>query len=161
MAKIIINLFLTIFIIFSFAGCKDTETPFNVSFKDGTLYGSENHTITVVYAEDKRLHEKFTDLFIKTNKEETKLLIGKELEEKFEIVLPEKNVWYSLTNLWKSNVNLVTFARVQTTTYIINSSQNCTLKFKAVGGDYSYNTEEGKPKILNTFDVSKEFVVQI
>lgn len=147
-------LFLLCFTLASSACAKDNTTPLNVVFKNATLLGSENYTLTIVYAEDKRIREYSTDVLIKTNAP-TRLKITKEVSSSWDVTLENIGEWQSLTNLINENLTFATFATVQTTTYIINSSSPCILTFKVIGGDLN----EDKISLVNTFDVSKEFSV--
>ena len=157
--KVKISCFLVFLLCFTLAAsacAKDNVTPLNVTFKNATLLGSENYTLTIVYAEDKRIREYSTDVLIKTDKP-TSLKITKELGDTWNINLENVDAWQSLTSLIDENLDFATFATVETTTYIINSSMPCTLTFKVVGGDLN----ESKTALENTFDVSKEFELEI
>lgn len=157
MKKILILLILSICLI---SGCAENSTPFNVSFKNQTLKNSPNTTIFTVYAEDKRIRDKYTDIYVKADSV-VDLTITKELSESYDITIAEPDKWYSLTNLINKHLDLVTFAKVESTVFIINSTSQVTLTLKAVGGDLVYHLDTGENSLTNTFDVSKEFEVKI
>lgn len=163
MRRVFVNFVLLILIVISFSGCGASDIlPLNATFKNGTLFGSENYVVTVCFQEDKRLHNYYTDIMIKTDTPLT-LKIGKELAQQAEIELPTADVWQSLTQLLseKQGVDFVTFHRAQTTTYIINSEQGAKLQFCVIGGDYSYNTSTNEEQLVNTFAVSKVFCLEV
>lgn len=159
MYKIIINSILIIYLCFALSCNANHYNPINVTFKDGTLPGSENYVVTAVFLEDKRIRDKHTDIFIMANLDDTKLSICKEGTQPIDILLSEKETWYSLTDLMElgSQKHFSTFAKAQTTTYVINSEQQVTLKFKVVGG--MPNKEHSA--LVNTFNVSKIFEIDI
>lgn len=161
MKKTILTFIMIIIFIF-LSGCNsDLFTPINVSFKNQTLLGSENYTLVVVYAEDKRIRDKYTDLYISADLDNIKLKITKELGESYNIEIPNSNTWYSLTNLIGQKLHLATFATVETTIYIINSNKTTTIKLKAMGGDLIYNLDTGESSLTNAFEVSKEFELKV
>lgn len=153
-----VKLFLVVMVIcFAFVGCSvDDTTPINVTFKNATYLGSENYTVTIVYQEDKRIRQFATDVLIKTDTP-VELKITKELGESWKISLEETNTWQSLTTIVDKNFDFATFATVQTTTYIINASQKCTLGFKVIGG----NLSNDKQSLENVFDASRPFELKI
>lgn len=139
------------------SGCShENFTPKNVVFKNASLYGSPNYTITIVYGEDKRIRKFSTDTLIKTTAPQTTLKITKELGESWDITLPNAEEFYSLTSLIDENLDFATFSSAMTTTYIINPHNKCTLTFKVIGG--SLNSEE--TALTDTFDVSDEFELE-
>ncbi|MDD3397494.1 MAG: hypothetical protein PHR96_03010 [Clostridia bacterium] len=156
MYKIIINSILIIYLCFALSCNANEYNPINVTFKNGTLPGSENYVVTAVFLEDKRIRDKYTDIYIMANLNEIKLSIGKEPNQPVEILLTEKDKWYSLTDLM-SQSDFATFAKAQTTTYIITSETIVTLKFKAVGGELNQDNSG----LTSTFNVSKVFEIEI
>ena len=143
-------------------GCSPkTITPMNVCFKNQTLPFSPNHCITVVYAEDKRIRDKSTDVLIWSDTKNLMLDFVKERGKTFEVLVPEKNQWFSLTNLFDESLSFATFATAETTTYIITSNVAATIKLKAVGGDAVYHLDTGFSSLENIFDVSKELEVKL
>ena len=159
MQKVLIN-FLVLLIVFFTSGCVADQTkPLNVTFKNASLFGSPNYAITVCYAEDKRLHEYYTDILIKSNTPNANITIGKELDSKTNIEIIKQNQWYSLTKLLnqEKQFNLTTFKRAQTTTFLLSSNQELTLNFKAVGGNLALDMQKNEEFLTNLFDVSKNF----
>lgn len=166
MKKIVLNIVCILTICVALIGCAQSNvTPVNVVFKNATLYGSDKYTITAVYSEDKRIRGYHTDILVSSNIDNLQLTICKELEQPYNIILNQKDVWYSLTNLINSQNNekleFTTFARAETTTYIIQSEQAANLKFKAIGGDLCDHLKEGYSELVNIFPASKIFKVKI
>lgn len=161
MKKLLINFFIILGLAVALCGCGSEFTPLNVIFKDQTLKGSQNYAITAVYQEDKRIRDKYTDIYLQSDTGNLELKITKELGESYDITIPTANEWFSLTSLISQNLDLATFARSQTTTYVINAKEKAVLKFKAVGGELIYNLETGENKLENIFNVSDEFEVKI
>ena len=163
MWKIIVNgiiTFLTMCLIF---GCA-SETPINVTFKDGTLAGSKNYVITAVYLEDKEIRDKYTDILVKSDTDDLSIALTKELGETYNITLKNAYQWYSITDLVsqdETTKDFAKFSQAEATTYIINSEKQANLQFKAVGGDYVYNTHTNVGELTNTFAVSKVFDLKI
>lgn len=159
MYKILINSLLIIYMCFALSCNANAYYPINVTFKEGTLSGSPKYVVTAVFLEDKRIRDKHTDILISSDLDELTLTISKEPDEPIEILLSEKNVWYSLTNLMSkdSTPKFSTFAKAETTTYILSAKTPTNLKFKAVGG--ALNQED--LALANTFNVSKIFEVEI
>lgn len=159
MYKILINSVLIIYMCFALSCNANAYYPINVTFKEGTAPGSSNYVITTIFLEDKRIHDKLTDIFILADSDETSLSIGKELGNKSQIFLSEKNKWYSLSDLMrqKSTPDFSTFAKAQTTTYIINAKEPVKLKFKAVGGTLNQDNSA----LTNLFKVSEIFELDI
>lgn len=159
MYKIIINSILIIYMCFALSCNANAYYPINVTFKNGTVPGSYKYVVSAVFLEDKRIRDKYTDIFISLNLDETNLTVSKEPTEPVEIFIIEKNKWYSLTELMNQNpkADFSTFAKAQTTTYIIRSKTPVNLKFKAVGGDLN----EDNSALTNVFKVSNIFEVEI
>lgn len=162
MWKIILNGIITFWAMCLILGCA-SQTPINVTFKDGTLAGSPNYVITAVYLEDKGIRDKFTDILIKSDIDDLNISLTKELGETFYVSLKTANKWYSITELISQNAtkNFAKFSQAEATTYIINSEKEANLQFKAVGGDYVYNRHINSGELVNTFEVSKVFDLKI
>lgn len=156
MKRVVLIVFLACVVL---CGCTPNR-PMNVSFKNQTLPFSKNYTLTTVYAEDKRLREKWTDILVMANTDNLELKFTKELGEEFDVVLGNKWQWQSLTKLFGAD-NFATFARAETTTYIINAQQPAKIWFKAVGGDLVHHLNDGTKSLTNLQDVSKPFLVEI
>lgn len=161
MRKLLLNFFIILGVAVALCGCGEEITPINVIFKNQTLLGSENYCITAVYQEDKRIRDKYSDIYLQTDTENLELKITKELGKSYDITIPTANEWYSLTNLISQKLDLATFAKAEPTTYIINSQIPATLKLKAVGGELVYHLATGENSLQNIFDVSNEFEVKI
>ncbi|MDD3862511.1 MAG: hypothetical protein PHV79_01475 [Clostridia bacterium] len=157
MYKIFINSLLIIFLCFTLSCNTNDYYPVNVFFKDGTLPNSDKSSITAIYLEDKRIREKYTDILISSNIDNLEFSIAKENDKYIDIKIAEKEIWYSLTELLKDKIDIeyTTFAKAQTTTYVIKSETPTVLQFKAVGGNY--NNDE----LENIFTVSKTFELKI
>ena len=162
MWKIIVNGIITLLTMCFLLGC-GSETPINVTFKDGTQTGSENYVITAVYLEDKGIRDKFTDILVKSDTENLEFTLTKELGDVYKINIENANEWYSVTELVSQDQtkNFAKFSQAEATTYIINSEKEANLQFKAVGGDYVYNRKISAGELANTFDVSKVFDLKI
>lgn len=161
MYRILLNLVLIIYLSFAMSCNASEYNPINVTFKDGTLTGSSNYVISAVYLEDKRIRDKYTDIYVSADSDNTVLSIFKEYGESIEITLNQANTFYSLTKLMNQEerqFKLTTFAKAQTTTYIIKSKQKVNLKFKAVGGEINNEDDENLKKVFN---VSKIFDLTI
>ena len=164
--KIILNTFLIVCICFiSMACAEDNKTPLNVTFKNGTLSGSTNYVVSAVYLEDKRTRDLYTDIFVMADKDNFEITITKELEVPVTLVIPEKNVWFSLTNLINRQttkyLELTTFSKAEPTTYIFQAKQTGVLKFKAMGGNFEQELTTGIMSLTNAFDVSKPIEIPI
>lgn len=159
MYKVFINLILIVYMCFALSCNANAYYPINVTFKDGTLPGSSKYVVTAVFLEDKRIRDKHTDILISSDLDETVLTISKEPEKPIEILLNEKNIWYSLTSLMSQNSNPMfsTFAKAQTTTYILSAKIPAKLKFKAIGGVLNQDDY----LLDNIFKVSKIFEIDI
>lgn len=146
-------LMLTLFL----GGCSEDAQPLCATIKNQTLLFSPQTALTVVYAEDKRVRDKFTDIWVKSDIDNLTFSFAKELALPHKIVLENKCQWYSLSVL--IGVSPVSFSRVETTTYVLTSNQIANLTFKVVGGDL---TDSPVSTILvNTFDVSKEVLINL
>ena len=152
-------LFLLFFLPVVLTGCSENFTPMNVTIKNQTLLNSPQTTLTVVYAEDKRIRDKYTDILISSKVDNLEISIAKELGTMQEIVLSQRNTWYSLSNLLSKTPT--TFAKVETTTFVLTSSQNALVSLKVVGGELNEEIENGDWVLKNTFEVSKPVFVNL
>ena len=143
------------------SGCSPDATPMNVVFKDQTAPFSPRACLTIVYAEDKRIRDKSTDVLVKSEVPNLELSFTKENGKTFDVVLDNANQWYSLTQLFSPKLAPATFARVETTTYVITCPHDATIWFKAVGGDAVYHLGTGQTTLENTFDVSVPFKMDL
>lgn len=152
-------LFLLFFLPVILTGCSENFTPMNVTIKNQTLLNSPQTTLTVVYAEDKRIRDKFTDILISSKVDNLAISIAKELGTMQEIVLAQKETWYSLCALLGKTP--VSFAKVETTTFVLSCSQNALVEVKVVGGELNEEIENGDWTLKNPFDVSKPVLVNL
>lgn len=152
-------LFLLFFLPVILTGCSENFTPLNVTIKNQTLLNSPKTTLTVVYAEDKRIRDKYTDILISSKVDNLEISIAKELGTMQEIVLQQKDTWYSLSALVGKTP--VSFAKVETTTFVLTSSQNAEISLKVVGGELNEEIENGDWVLKNTFEVSKPVFVNL
>lgn len=148
---------LVLLFIFVLSACNLGEHAISVTFTNITATNSTNYTISIGYQSEDFYVNKGTDIYIKSDEDNTILTIQKELGNSSTIKLTEKNTFYSLTKLlsmandedlkYKKYDDLVSF------NMFINSDKNCNLTLKAVVGNLSSN----EMVLLDVFDVSKEF----
>lgn len=151
-----------LFCVLCLCGCSPQNImPMNVVFKNQTAPFSPNACLTIVYAEDKRIRDKHTDVLVKCDKDNLRLTFTKEYAQTHNVVLSEAGQWYSLTKLFSANLSPASFARVEATTYIITCPQDATVWFKAIGGDAVYHLDSGQTTLENVFDVSKAFKMHL
>lgn len=142
---------------FLLSGCSENFTPMCATIKNQTLLSSPQVVLTVVYAEDKRVRDKFTDIWVKSDSPNFIFSFTKEMGNLQELGLENQNQWYSLSALLGKTP--ASFARVETTTYILYSNQDAKLTLKVVGGDLAEKIEINTSMLVNTFDVSEEVSV--
>ena len=140
------------------SGCSEVFMPMCVIIKDQTLLYSPQKTITVVYAEDKRIRDKFTDILVQADIPNFTFSIAKEMTDFEQIVLPVENQWYSLSLLMQKTP--ASFAKVETTTYLLKSPYSANLTIKVIGGNLNEEINDEATILVNTFDVCKELVVK-
>lgn len=148
-------------IVFCFAACADSE-PLSVSFTNITGAGSTDNTLLANFAEEKEYKQNHTDLLVCSNVDGLTLEIAKQNQNFVTIVLPNKDVWYSLTalmcagegNQGKEQYSL--YKDVSSLTYIIRSNIDTKIKVKAAVGTVEENAEKGELLVFRQ-DVSKEF----
>ena len=143
------------------AGCESGNMLRTVSFYEITGAGSEKYTVKVVYAQDKRVDDKYYDLQIKASGDLT-ILLGKENDEKKTISLNKE--WQSLTSLLAKEEGSETFVKGKDAVcdvYIFTSKQTGTVTFRAVVGGVEENASK-KGQIITSPEVcSNEFSVEI
>ena len=123
------------------SGCE--RNAISVTFGDGTAAGSTDHVIMVRYQEEKDYEKLGTDVFVKSNVDNLKITIQKELYDKIEVTLPEKDK-QSIYTVYKEALNI---------NLIINSDQDAILTFKAIVGEL----QEGNTLLIKTKIVSQEY----
>lgn len=130
----ILSIFLPLVLVLG--GCNNNLSPQSVSFLDITPYSKTPTQIKVVYQDEKRYKEMFTDIFIKTDKDNTILTFTVEIGKTYEFTLSKQDELYSLTKLIADkNVTNATFTKYQdaiSKTFLIASNQTCNLTFFAV-----------------------------
>ena len=149
----------------TFGACD--RKPMTVTFQNATMAGSDQNTINIFFADDKKFDEKVCDIWIKSDTNDVALIINKSNQQKFKTYLKKKDMWHSMTTLelesdgkiaqedyvmYKDAVDLV---------YVLQTNQKCNVTFKAVTGDKTKNAEETGFLIANAEDVSKEFVIEL
>ena len=141
-----------------FSACSVEENAISVTFTDITLSGNTNITFFVKYEEEKNYKQKGMDILIKSDKDNVRFKIKKELEDFVEITLPQQNIYYSLSKLMQgNNFEYVMYKSAVNKNYIINSYDDFNLTLKAVAGELS----EYKTMLVDTFDISKEFKLEV
>lgn len=159
--KKLLYIFQCFLIVFCFAACADSE-PLSVSFTNITGAGSTDNTLLANFAEEKEYKQNHTDLLVCSNVDGLTLEIAKQNQNFVTIVLPNKDVWYSLTalmcagegNQGKEQYSL--YKDVSSLTYIIRSNIDTKIKVKAAVGTVEENAEKGELLVFRQ-DVSKEF----
>lgn len=163
--KKILSLIAILAICLTFCGCD--RKPMTVTFQNATMAGSDQNTVNIFFADDKKFDEKVCDIWIKSDTDDVTLTINKSNQPKFKTYLKKKDMWYSMTTLelesdgkiaqedyamYKDAVDLV---------YVLQTNQKCKVTFKAVTGDKTKNAEETGFLIANAEDVSKEFTLEL
>ncbi len=153
------NIFFAFILIFVFilGACNIDGNAISVTFSNLTSKGSKDYTVAVGYQQENSYENKGTDIFVKSDVENTTLTIRKELEDELTIKLTEKDNFYSLTKLLSvsGGVDLKYnhYDKMVSFNVLIKSDKNCNLTLKAVVG----NLSENEMVLLDEFDVSKEF----
>ena len=149
-----------------FAGCEQTNDLIVASFSNATADGSENFAAKLNFQQDKRLEEKYYDIQIMTDTENSKIVFWKEGEDKVTTTIKEKNRWKSLTSLKVDAAGLAgteTFQKLKDAvdvTYIFNTEKSIKIFLRVVSGEEVDNSA-GTGKILaNTEPVSQDFVLE-
>lgn len=158
--KIIKNIIIAILVFASFvmSACANSGNAISVAFSDITSPGSKDITFAVKYQEEKMYEDKGTDILVKADEDNVSFRIKKELGEFIDIVLLQKDRFYSLTKLMQGeNYEYTIYKDAVAKNYIINSNQDFVLTLKAVAGQES----EYKTMLLNSFDISKEYKLNV
>ena len=143
------------------------RTPLAVTFQNATMAGSDSNTIKVLFSKEKFYDDKVYDIWIKSNKDNSNLILHYENQENLEINLEKKDFWYSLTNLKYEYLNkagsedFISFENALNLTLIIESENECELTLKSVIGDKIQNADKTGFLISNTEDISKEYTQKI
>ena len=158
--KKILSLILLPFFCLLLTACESGNILRTASFTDITSAGSEDYSFKVTFAEDERVDEKYYDLQIKADGEK-KISIGKEFEEKKEVLLSDN--WQSLTTLLLDEPNTETFIKgkdILTLVYIFNAEEQTKVILRAVVGGTTENASKTGKIITNPEQASSEFVMQ-
>lgn len=162
--KLAILLFLCL-AIFPLCGCE--RKPYVVSFQNATMAGSDQNTLNIFFADDKKFDEKVYDIWVKSDTDALGLVINRSNQQPFEITIDKKDTWQSMTSIefganqkageedyvgYKDAVDLI---------YIFQTSKEATLTFKAVTGDKIQNDTKTGYMLVNAEDVSKEFELKL
>lgn len=149
-----------------FSGCEQANELIVASFSNATADGSENFAAKLNFQQDKRMEEKFFDVQIMLDTENTKIVFWKEGEDKVTVTIAEKNRWKSLTSLQVGAAGLAgteDFTRLKDAvdvTYIFNTEKPVKIFLRVVAGE-AVDNSAGTGKILaNTEPVSKDFVLE-
>ncbi len=146
---------------FALAGCENGNMLRTVSFSDVTSAGSDKYTVKAVFAQDKRVDDKYYDLQIKASGDLT-ISIGEEMQERKVVSL--RSEWQSLTTLLLDEKDREMFVKGEDAvmkTYIFSSKQTGAVTFRAVVGGVEENAS-GKGQIITSPEVcSNEFSVEI
>lgn len=146
-------------------GCD--RKPLVVSFQNATMAGSDQNTLNVFFADDKKFEDKYFDIWLKSDTENLEITINKSNQLAHEIKVEKSDNWYSLTSLEHISKNQTGqedysgYKDAIDITYIIRSAKECKLTFKAVTGDKIKNADETGFMLINAEDVSKEYTQKI
>lgn len=161
-ATLAILSFMIVMIMGMLSAC--SEDPILAYFTDGTSAGSDIYTINVDYDEDSRFESKYVDLLIKSDTDNLIILFKREFDEDTELVLEEKDRWYSITNLLTHQKGVKeefqAFKGKADDTLVIESEQDAFATLKVVIGDIKENSQN-EEILINQTDVSKEYVIDL
>ena len=148
-----------------FVGCANSE-PLSVSFVDITGAGSTDITFVANFAEEKEYKQNHADLLIMGQVDNLVLDIAKQNQNFVTIVLPNKDVWYSLTALMYAGLGkqgqeqYSLYKDVSSLTYIIRSGIDTNIKLKAAVGTIEQSAQNGELLVFRQ-DASKEFELEL
>lgn len=152
-------------IILCLSGCM--RQPKSVIFSDNSVLNTGRYIFTVRYLEDKVYDNKSVDLQLKSSIDNATIKLGKENQDSSEILIAEKDTWYSLTTLIclsQDNANTENFTLYKesvNTTFIIESEESLNLTIRAVVGDKEPNGSETGYILSNKQVCSDEFELKI
>ena len=153
-----------LFVVFLVA-CNNGE-PISVSFTDITGAGSTDNTFVATFLEEKEYKNRSCDLLVMGEIDGLTLKIAKENNNFVTIVLPNKEVWYSITSLISSGQGnggqeeYALYSETSSLTYIVRSNINTKIKVKAVVGTIEESAEGGE-LLVHRQDASKEFEFEL
>ena len=144
------------------SGCSNKNTlPFNVFFKDLTQGSSKNYVFSIIYLSDTDMEQFYTDIMIKTNKNDVEFNINLEGKESIEIYIDDAYRWYSLTELINSNsekkIDFEKFDKILNKNYILNAKKRVVFTIKAIRGDLN---DQGN-SLINIHDASEGFKIEV
>lgn len=157
MKKVLSICCLLLVCLFALAGCESGNILQTVSFSNITSAGSEDYTVKVTFMEDKRVDNKYYDIQIKADGQK-KIKIGKEFEDKKEVVLTKE--WKSLTSLLLEEPNTEKFTKGSDAialVYIFNVEEKTKITLRAVVGGIEDNATKTGQIITSAEACSKEF----
>jgi len=163
--KKILSLIAILVVCLTFCGCD--RKPLTVTFQNATMAGSDQNTVNVFFADDKKFDNKVYDVWIKCDTDDVSLTINRSNQPKFKTNLKKKDMWYSMTTLELESdgkiaqEDYVTYKDAVDLVYVLQTNQKCKITFKAVTGDKTKNAEETGFLIANAEDVSKEFSLEL
>jgi len=140
--------------------CENGNELKTVSFSEITSDGSENYAFRVDFVEDKRVDNKYYDLQIKADGNK-KIMLGKEYEEKKEVVLTSD--WQSLTTLMLNEPNTEIFtmgSEAESIVYVFTSEEKVIITLRAVVGGVEDNAQGTGKIITSPESCSDEFVIK-
>lgn len=163
--KKFVCLMLGLFLCISLNACVGGDA-LSVSFQDITGAGSTVNTVKATFVEEKDYKNKYTDILLMSEIDGLSLRIAEENGDYVTIVIPNKDIWYSLTALIyagkgeSGKEDYEMYKEISCKTYIIQSNIETPLKLKAVVGTTEDNAEGGK-LLVNRTDVSYEFELKL
>ena len=153
--------FLLLFLFFNVlicSSCSEKNILQGIYFKNITIAGSENYTVSVVKLNDNSLKNLYTDILVKTNSDNLNFTLTFENKEPLNLFISQSYQFVSLTNLINSQTDYVLrydkFDDFLNKTFIINSTQDATFTFKAVVGNLSEDILKDQNDISNEFKIS-------
>lgn len=151
----------------AFMLCACDRKPLVVSFQNATMAGSDQNTINIYFADDKKFDEKVYDIWIKSDVDDLSLTVNKSNNPKYQIQMPKADIWYSMTSLELESYGKIAqedymmYTDAIDIVYVIQTNQKCKITLKAVTGDKVKNAEETGFLLANAEDVSKEYTQQL
>ncbi|MBQ3494136.1 MAG: hypothetical protein IJA69_01835 [Clostridia bacterium] len=150
---------------FVLCGCNSADA-ISVSFSNITGAASTDNTVAVYFAEEKSYKEKYVDVLVLGEVDSLTIMIAKENQDFVTIVLPKKDVWYSINalvataNKEQGAETYPKYSDVSSQVYIIRSNVETTLKFKACTGTVEKNATGGQ-LLATRADASKVFELKL
>lgn len=151
--------------VFVLCGCNSADA-ISVSFSNITGAASTDNTVAVYFAEEKSYKEKYVDVLVLGEIDSLTIMIAKENQDFVTIVLPKKDVWYSINaliataNEEQGAETYPKYSDVSSQVYIIRSNVETTLKFKACTGTVEKNATGGQ-LLATRADASKVFELKL